>query len=271
MKSYHEYWSFAAVRGVLALLAAAVVVALPRAIADLFSIPVLLAFSISAFALWAVFDSAITVLLANLFPSHTSGRRILVPQAITVFILAALLFLTGYRLLPAQSLVWIVAVLAAVSAVSEFSIAETTHKTYHCLSCYTTAITFAVAAVAIPFAAFLTPAEVTLALGAYLALIGSSELALGSRMLFLGYRAEHPLAVAVTPEWRLAMEPAAQAAAATLACTPQLTCETCPATSVCLDNSVSTQLHNILNSRAPAIVRSLRASTLNAQNHLVSR
>lgn len=265
MTRYHEYWSFAAVRGVLALLAAAVVVALPRAIADLFSIPVLLAFSISAFALWAVFDSATTILLANLFPSHATGRKTLLPQAVIVFVIAALLFLTGYRVLPAGTLVWLVAAQAAFSALAEFRIARTTHQTYRCLSCYMTAITFAVAALAVPFAASLSASDMTLALGAYLTLIGSSEFALSSRMLFLEYRKEHPAPPFLSTDWKNAMEPATQPTPATFAftsCPSNLTCETCPATATCMDDSIPAQLTNILNSREPAVVRSLRANAL---------
>jgi hypothetical protein len=265
MTRYHEYWSFAAVRGVLALLAAAVVVALPRAIADLFSIPVLLAFSISAFALWAVFDSATTILLANLFPSHATGRKTLLPQAVIVFVIATLLFLTGYRVLPASTLVWLVAAQAAFSALTEFRIARTTHQTYECLSCYTTAITFAVAALAVPFAADLSASDMTLALGAYLALIGSSEFALSGRMLFLEYRKDNPAPQFLSTDWRTAMEPATQPAIATFAstaCTPNLTCETCPAIATCLDDSIASQFTSIVNSRESAIVRSLRANAL---------
>ena len=267
MTRYHEYWSFAAVRGVFALLAAAVVVALPRAIADLFSIPVLLAFSISAFALWAVFDSATTILLANLFPSHASGRKTLLPQAVIVFVIAALLFLTGYRVLPVGTLVWLVVAQAAFSALAEYRIARTTHRTYKCHSCYMTAITFAVAALTVPFAANLSASDMTLALGAYLALIGSSEVALSSRMLFLEYRGEHPAPQFPSTDWQNAMEPATQPATSiSTACAPNLTCETCPAMATCMDDSIPAQLTNILKSRESAVVRSVRANALLTRN-----
>lgn len=264
MNSYHEYWSFAAVRGVLALLAAAVVVALPRAVADLFTLPVILTFSIAAFALWAVFDSATTILLAQLFPEV--GRKTLAVQSAAAFAIAALVFLTGYRVLPAQSLVWLVAALAAITALTEYRLARTAHQTYNCLSCYTTTFAYAAAAVAFPFAANLTAEDMTLALGAFLGFIGSSQLAVGGRMLLLGYRENHPALQYVPADWRFAMEPATQLApAASQPCPGELICQTCPAAATCLDDSLSGKLTEILRARRPAIVNCLRAQTLLAQ------
>ena len=269
MKSYHEYWSFTAVRGVLALLAAIVVIAVPRAAADLFVIPILLAFAIGALALWSVFDSAFTALLAFLIPTQTLRRSVLLPQAVIAFLLAALLFLNGYRLLPAGALVWIVALQAASFAAAEFFVARTTHRTYDCLSCYTTVFAFAFSALALPFASALSPANMTLALAAYLSLIGISELGMGSRMLFLGYRRDHPALRSLAQDWQASTELAlgkSIAQPAPTACAPDLTCGACPATSVCRDNALSTQITGILHNHQPAIVNSVRAATLLAHH-----
>jgi len=267
MKSFHEYWSFVSVRGVLALLGASVVVFLPRAIASLFEIPILLGFAIGAFALWAVFDAASSLLLAKLYPAATAGRRALVPQAAATFAIAILIFLTGYRVLPLAGFVWLAAALAAIAAGAEFSVANDSHRTYGCLSCYSTVFALVVAAVALPFCGALGTADMTLALGGLLSLIGLSEVGLGSRMLFLGYRAEHP-ATPTSMDWKDLLDeagsplPIAPPAATKAPCTPTLTCDVCPAEVRCTDTSLQGQLAAILSSRQPAIVRTVQAATL---------
>jgi hypothetical protein len=267
MKSFHEYWSFVSVRGILALLGASVVVFLPRAIASLFELPVLLGFAIGAFALWAVFDAASSLLLAKLYPAATAGRRALVPQAAATFAIAILIFLTGYRVLPLAGFVWLAAALAAIAAGAEFSMANDSHRTYGCLSCYSTVFALAVAAVALPFCGGLGAADMTLALGAWLSLIGLSEVGLGSRMLFLGYRAEHP-ATPISMDWKdlldgaVAPLPAALQKISSAACAPTLTCDVCPAEVRCTDGSLQGQLAAILSTRQPSIVKTVQAATL---------
>jgi hypothetical protein len=123
-----------------------------------------------------------------------------------------------------------------------------------------------------PFAAGLSAANMTIALCIYLSLIGFSEFCLGSRMLFLGYRENHP-AHLLSQDWRSSMDlprtelatqpaPAAAAFASAFSCSPELTCGPCPATSICLDSNISAQIAGILHTHQPAIVSSVRATTL---------
>jgi hypothetical protein len=50
-------------------------------------------------------------------------------------------------------------------------------------------------------------------------------------------------------------------------CNPCLTCDACPADSVCRDNSVAAQVSALLKNRQPRIVNTIRAATL-LQSHL---
>ena len=277
MKNFHEYWSFTAVRGIFALLAAAAIVALPRAVASLFVLPVLLGFAIALFALYIFFDTTVTLLLSRLLPDHAAGRRAYYPQIAFAVVSTTLLFLTGYHVLSLTWLVWLAAAQAAVTAVAEFLVARSTHKEYGCLGCYTTAIVLAVSAVALPFAGLLGTTGIALALAAYISLFGASEFFLGSRMLFLQYRAEHPAAEFLDESWRgfmttqpsqaaLQPEPALGPASVHNTCAPSLTCDECPADPVCRDNSLDAQIATVLASRQPSIVNSIRATTL-VQSH----
>ncbi len=280
MKNFHEYWSFTAVRGIFALFAAVAIVALPRAVASLFVLPVLLGFAIALFALFVFFDTAVTVLLSRLLPDAAASRRAYSPQIGFAAVATTLLFLTGYHVLPLAWLAWLAAAQAAVTAAAEFTIAGSTHKQYGCLSCYTTTIALAVSAVALPFAGLLSPTDLALALAAYLGLFGLSEFSLGARMLFLQYRAEHPAADFLDESWRAFMTnqtgdaaqvallpmPVPGLASADAYCAATLTCEACPADPVCRDNSLEVQIATVLSARQPSIVNSIRAATL-VQSH----
>jgi hypothetical protein len=278
MKSFHEYWSFNAIRGVFALLAAALIVAAPRVSASFLTIPFYIAIAIAAYATYTIFDMAIMVILAKLLPSKKNERRSFYVEACLAFIFATLLFLVGYRILSLSWLMYIVALQAAVAAVAEFLVAEGTHRTYGCLSCYSSAIVLAVAALALPFAGVLPPPEMSLALAAYLSAVGLSELFLGSRMLFLEYRAEHP-AKPISMDWRMAMEQAAepapvrflpanlQAFGHPIDCVTALACDACPADTICSDSSLQGQLNSLLHTRQPSIVTTVRAASLLQARH----
>jgi hypothetical protein len=264
MKNFHEYWSFTAIRGIFAFFAAVAIVALPRAVASLFNLPVLLGFAIALFALYTFFDMAVTTLLSRLLPDTAAGRRAYYPQIAFAAVVTALLFLTGYHMLSYQWLVGLAAAQAAVAAVAEFLVARSTHKEYGCLSCYSTAIALAFSALALPFAGLLGTTDLALALAAYLALFGASEFSLGGRMLFLEFRAGHPAAQFLDPSWRAEMT--RQPAAPIAPCAPSLTCDECPADPVCRDNSLTAQIATLLANRQPSIVNTIRAATL-IQSH----
>jgi hypothetical protein len=263
MKNFHEYWSFTAVRGIFALLAAIAIVAVPRAVASLFAIPILLGFAVALFALYIFFDTAVTVLLAKLLPDAAAGRRAYYPQIGFALVVTTLLFLTGYHVLSLTWLVWLAAAQAAITAVAEFLVARSTHREYGCLSCYTTVIVLAVSAIALPFAALLGTTDIALALATYLTLFGLSEFTLGGRMLFVEYRANHPAPQFLNPAWldEMTRQPEPALALATAAA-HHLTCETCPADLVCRANSLNAQVATIRAARQPSIVSSVRAATL---------
>lgn len=273
MKSFHEYWSFTAMRGIFALLAAISIVAIPRAISSFFELPILLGFAIGLFALYTFFDLAATALLDSLLPDAAGGRRNYLQFAF-IALVTVLLFLTGYHVLSLGWLVWLAAAQAAVTALAEFLIARSTHREYGCLSCYSTAIVLAVSAIALPFTGRLDSTGIALALASYLGLLGLSELTLGSRMLFTEYRGGNPAPQFLDQTWRalmtaqLSTQPVAMItrAARAAACAPELTCDTCPVDLVCLDNSLGSQLTAILTTRQPSIVSSIRATAL-VQSH----
>jgi hypothetical protein len=262
MKDFHTYWSVNAIRGVLTLIAATAIFALPRAAAYAYDIPIILLISVGCYAVFTMLEAGGIFLTAQTLPGKPSVRKALYPQAGLAIVFASLLFLAGYRLLPLTALFWIAATQAAVAALSEYAIARSTHHAYGCLSCYSTVIVCAVAAVTLPFAALLAPESMTLALAAWVGAFGLSEFALGSRMLFVEYRSEHP-AIALSNAWQLEMEPggAAQPVAAVV-CAPSISCRECVADAICSDNSVAAQMATILNSRQPSIVRAARAAAI---------
>jgi hypothetical protein len=275
MKFFHEYWSFSAIRGVMALFAATAIVAVPRAAADLFNIPVLLLLAVALYALYNVFDGAAMVLLANVLPAQAARRRVFLVQSTLALVFGALLFLVGYRVFSLSWLIAIATAQAATTAVAEFLVARSTHRVYGCLSCYSTTIVLACAAVALPFTALLSSVDMAPALAAYLSIFGMSELFVGGRMLFLGYRAEHPAPQWLFTTWRDSMQLTASAQPAVAlpvlpvqraACAPT-TCAACPADTVCSDNTFEAQLASLLASRHPSIVNTVRAATLVHAHH----
>jgi hypothetical protein len=273
MKNFHEYWSFTAVRGIFALLAAGAIVALPRAVASLFVLPILLGFAIALFALYVFFDTAVTVLLSRLLPDAAAGCRAYYPQIAFAVIVITLLFLTGYGVLSLKWLVWLAAAQAAMTAAAEFLAARSTHKEYGCLSCYSTALVLALSALALPFAGLLDSTGIAMALAAYIGLFGFSEFCLGARMLFVQYRADHPAPRFLDESWRASMtgpatlQPAPAPASAGIApCAPSLHCEECPADPFCRDSSITIQVATLLTTRQPSIVNTVRAASLLLQS-----
>jgi hypothetical protein len=270
MKAFHEYWSFSAIRGIMALFAAIAIVAIPRAAADLFSIPVLLLLAVALYALYNFFDAAAMILLAAVLPFKANKRRAFVVQSALAFVFGILLLLVGYRVLSISWLFGIAMLQAATSAVTEFLVARGTHRVYGCLSCYSTAIVLACAALALPFAVVLDPVNQALALAAYLTLFGFSEWLTGGRMLFLDYRAEHPMPQWLSTTWHESMTiapaptpalPLEMTELQLSACEPT-SCAACPAEAVCRDNSFEAQLALLLASRQPSIVNTVRAASL---------
>jgi hypothetical protein len=262
MKAFHTYWSVNAIRGILSLIAATTIFALPRAAAYAYDIPVILLISVGCYAAFTMLEAGGIILTALTLSGNASVRKALYPQAGLAIVFASLLFLAGYKLLPLAALFWIAAAQAAVAAISDYAIARTTHREYGCLSCYTTVIVCAVAAVALPFAGLLAPEDMTLALAAYVGAFGLSEFAMGSRMLFVEYRSEHP-AIALPTTWQFEIESAAVAQPpAAVFCAPSVSCSECAVDAICSDTSVATQIATILNSRQPSIVRTVRAAAI---------
>ena len=107
--------------------------------------------------------------------------------------------------------------------------------------------------------------QTALALTGYVALYGTLQLAVGARMLFKEYRAEHP-ATQLSMSWREQMDrlPAAAGSvhAAQQACGHDGMCKACAAEARCFDFTVEGQLAQVRASRTPAIVRTLRAASV---------
>jgi hypothetical protein len=192
MKDFHEYWSFLAIRGALAVVAAIVIAAMPFGAAWIMTIPVALALTADCLAAFAIFDGAVALVLNRLLPARATHRRALFAETAIGAAAATLLFFVVYGLIGLHALLWIVAAQFAAAAVVEYFVARDTHAQYHCLSCYTSSIALAFCALILPFASGLDAARITAALAGCVALYGLSQFAMGARMLFLEYRSVHP-------------------------------------------------------------------------------
>jgi hypothetical protein len=187
MKAFRDYWTFLAIRGALAIVAAIVIAAMPFGAAWIMTIPVALALTADCLAAFSIFDGAVAILLNRLLPEQATHRRALFAQTAVGAAAATLLFFIVYGLIGIHALLWIVAAQFAAAALVEFIVARDTHAQYRCLSCYSTSMVLAFCALLLPFAAGLDASRITAALAGCVALYG-----LGARMLFLEYRSTHP-------------------------------------------------------------------------------
>lgn len=265
MKPYHQYWTFSAIRGVMTLLASVAILTIPQAAASMLSIPVFLLLAVDCLAAYSFFDAAVMVLLGKLLPARAKNLKVLYVQALMAISTGGLLFLVVYGVLNLRWLVWIVAAQAALAALAEFAVARDTHQEYRCLSCYTTVIILAVSAICLPFAGGLSATGMSLALATYVGAYGSSELALGARMLFVEYRNQHP-AERPSEAWQLEMFRPPIAALLSIKsrklAAAAVMCESCPASPLCLDSSLAAQLAGVMAQHVPALVRSSRVETV---------
>lgn len=204
MKDFREYWTFLAIRGAVTVVAAMIIVATPFGAAWIITIPVALALTADCLAAYSIFDGAVIVLLNRLLPARARRRNMLFAETAVGVVVCALLFLVAYDLLSLKALVWIVAAQFAAAAIIESFVARDTHRQYGCLSCYSISMVLAFCAVALPFASGLGAAQITEAVGGCVALYGLSQFAMGARMLFVEYRAEHP-APGMSQAWRQAL------------------------------------------------------------------
>jgi hypothetical protein len=109
----------------------------------------------------------------------------------------------------------------------------------------------------LPFAASLNASDLAFALATVVGLYGTSQLALGSYMLFLEYRAGHP-APAFDFAWQQTMQTTPQPVAAV---TPDCgSCAACPAEELCRDASLHGQIASVMAGREPLIVRASQIS-----------
>ena len=264
MKSFHEYWTFSAIRGALTMLACIAILALPQATSSMLSLPVLITLLILCLATYSVFDAGLMILLVKLLPARAKHARAFYGQAVVATVVGILLYLVAYEELSLRWLMLLASSQAAFAAIAEFIVAQDTHRQYRCLSCYATGIVLVAAAVGLPFAAGMDANVMSLALAGYVGLYGMSQFLLGARMLFVEYRKEHPAAIASTA-WQAAMvQPAA--VPCLIPHTAGTACALCPADALCHDDSLRGQLTRILRDRQPAVVRSIRVADLLAAN-----
>ena len=192
MKSFHEYWTFSAIRGALTVLAAMFIFFGPQGLAFVFKGPLLAGVAITFLATFSIFDGGVMILLSHLLPARAVNRKAFYAQAIMTVFFGLLLYMVVGSAVNMRWLMWIVAAQAAFAAFSELRVARDTHQQYGCLSCYATPIALGVCAALLPFASKLDPLGMTIALSSYAALRGGSELVLGGRMLFLEYGIDNP-------------------------------------------------------------------------------
>lgn len=207
MKSFHEYWTFSAIRGALTVLASMIIFVAPQGLAFVFKGPLLVGVAITFLATVSIFDGGVMILLANLLPARATHRKAFYGQALMAMFFGLLLYMVVGGAINMRWLMLLVASQAALAAISELRVARDTNEQYECLSCYLTPIVLGVSAILLPFASRLDAAGMTIALASYAGAHGASELILGGRMLFLEFRSEHP-ATLPSDSWKNMRNPA---------------------------------------------------------------
>jgi hypothetical protein len=257
MKSFHEYWTFSAIRGALTVLASMFIFIAPQGLAFVFKGPLSAGLAITFLATFSIFDGGVVVLLAHLLPARATHRTAFYGQAFMAVFFGLLLYMVVGGAVSMPWLMLIVASQAGLAALSELRVALDTHQQYGCLSCYATPIVLGVSAIVLPFASRLDAAGMTIALASYTGLHGASELVLGGRMLFLEYRSEHP-AILQSEAWRKMLNSPL----------PEkdrkecVSCADCPADARCHDDSLPGQIARVIAERRPAIVQAIRVDAL---------
>jgi len=267
MNAFREYWTFSVIRGALTTVAAIAIFVTPQAASSLLSVPVLITLAVVCYATYSAIDAAFLLMLRQMLPERAKRGPSLYWQAAYSTFAAGLLYMVTYGAINLRWALWIAASQAAVSAWAEWAIARDTHVQYGCLSCYTTSMVLASCALGLPTAGHLSPTSVSLALATYVGLYGASELLLGARMLLLEYRTTHPAhpiptfvpATRESPVFSCLTVPH-------VAISTSRVCSDCPAEFICKDPSLAGQIVSLMTSRQPAVVQSIRMTTLLRQS-----
>jgi hypothetical protein len=262
MKSFREYWTFSAIRGVLTIVVAAGMVGLPLLATGIFPMPMLLGLTVDVMAAYFLMDCGAMVLLALELPKAAKHRKVLYAQAAASMAVGGLLYAMVGARIDMRWLGVLVALQASVAAASEWIVGMDTHKEYHCLSCYASAIALTVCAASLPALRLLNNEQTALVLAGYVGLFGATQAAVGARMLFKEYRASHP-ATQLSMSWQQLMDRMpAEKAVSRKVCPNGGVCSACAAEAQCFDFSMEGQLAQVQASRAPAIVRTVRAASV---------
>jgi hypothetical protein len=257
MKSFREYWTFLSIRGALTILASICVVAIPFATSAIMSLPILAVLTINVVATYLAIDAATTILLRFELPVTARHRNLLYTKTALNLVTAATLYLIVYGALPVSFAAWIVAENALLTACLEWYLARDTNRLYRDPACFALFGAALLGGMAFPFTTGLNAGDLSFALAGWVGLYGAAQVALGGRMLFVEYRAEHP-AAAFDYSWREAMDVVRTPVAVSI---PDCgTCAACPAEVLCKDDSVRGQIASVMASREPLIVRASQIS-----------
>ena len=261
MKSFREYWTFSAIRGVLTMVVAGGMIGMPMLATGILPFPVLLGLTVDVLAAYILLDCGAMILLAVLLPRAAKGRDVLFAQTAGTLIIGGLLYAMVGERIDLRWLGALMAVQAAIAAAAEWIVARDTHQEYNCLSCYATAITLTVCAAGLPFLRVMDGQQTVVVLAAYVGLFGASQTAVGARMLFKEYRAGHP-ATELSMSWQKLMDripTAPRLQVAHTECAGEMACQACAAEAQCFDFSLQGQLTQVRAAREPQIVRTVRA------------
>lgn len=262
MTRFHQYWTFTTIRGAMTLLAATAIVVVLLGASSILSIAALSALVAGCVATYSLFDGGVLILLAKLMPSRAVHGKALYAHAMVAISTGMILFLLASGGIGLRWIIWIVAGQAAFAAFIEAAVARSIYQDHRVISRYATATVLGAMAVCLPFAVRLSATNAALVLGFYVGVYGTCELMVGAKMLFLEYRSGHPTRH-LSEAWRLELSPPAAGLRSVDAsdCAAAFRCDSCPATLLCHDNSLSGQLAAVVVGQVPAIVRSARVET----------
>ena len=140
MKSFREYWTFSAIRGALTLVVAGGMIGLPALATGILPFPMLLGLTVDVLAAYILMDCGAMVLLALELPRAATHAKVLYAQVAASLIVGGLLYAIVGARIDMRWLAPLIAAQAAIAAGAEWWIGVDTHREYHCLSCYASAM-----------------------------------------------------------------------------------------------------------------------------------
>ncbi len=193
MTHYTGYWMATLMRGVIALVAAIVIVILTDLGATILLLPLAIVSALLALAAYVIIDSAVVLATSFMLPHHRAGRIALRVQGVCGVAIGILCFVFASGEVDLTWFLYLGAAQALSLAIAELCVARDTSEYHNSMWCYASAGIAAVSSMMLLIRRHATGRGLAWSFYSYLGIFGLNCFVLAAHMLFeVAHAARHP-------------------------------------------------------------------------------